>query len=451
MPYKNDEFISQLYRLSVPLTLQFLFTSSFSLLDTVMVADLGELQIAAAGIAGQLEFLLVMILAGALSGPAVFMAQYYGKRDYVSIKKLAALNVFSGFAISFIFYIVLTLSSPYVFWPFTQDDQLLEMTASFVSIVSFGFIASAVTTAFTMSLKSIGVVKAVMYMTVLSLLLNTVLNYALIYGHFGFEPMGVNGAAVATLISKLLLLILTVAYVYAMKREVSVSFLKRFPYDRVLFGRVYRVTKPIIIHESLWGLGTTMYIVAFGMMGAASIAIIQVSKVIGNFVLAGVLGFAQSASVMIGEQIGLRNKEQAQKYAERFTRIGVAAAVLIGLALFVAAPQVVGLFHIGEQLRGQAVNIVRIMSCVLTCSFLNNIWIVGVFRSGGDTHYSMKLVLGSTWLIGIPLAFIGAGIMKWPIEVVYGLFATEEISKTLFGYFRYRSRHWQHDLVSTEQ
>ncbi|WP_054023807.1 MATE family efflux transporter [Bacillus sp. FJAT-28004] len=444
----NDEFYSKLYRLAVPLTIQFLFSSSFFLIDSIMVAGLGVEAIAAVGIAGQFEFMLGMILAGVLSGPAVFIAQYYGKRDYDSIQKLAALTVYCGLAISFIYFIVLTFSSPHVFMPFTDDKELVEMTSSFVSIVSYGYIASAVTSAFAMNLKSIGVVKVIVYVTTLSLLLNTVLNYALIYGHFGFAPMGVDGAAIATLISKLLQMVLTIVYVYTKRREVAVPLLRRVPVDRALVGKVFTVTLPIIIHETLWGLGTTMYMMAFGLLGATAIAIIQVSKVIGNFVMAGVQGFALAASVMIGEQIGLRHRERAQLYAERFTRIGIAAGIAIGLALFAAAPQAVRLFQISEYLHEQAVSVVRIMACMLIFNFLNNIWIVGVFRSGGDTRYSMKLVLGSTWLIGLPLAFIGAGIMKWPIEIVYALYAAEEISKAFIGYFRYRSRRWQHDLVS---
>lgn len=443
----NDDFYSKLYQLAVPLTIQFLFTSSFSLIDSIMVASLGEKAIAAVGIAGQFDFMLGMILAGVLSGPNIFMAQYFGKRDFDSIKKLAALTVYCGLVISFIYFIVLTFSTPYVFMPFTDDEQLVKMTASFVSIVSYGYIASAVTTAFAMSLKSIGAVKGILYMTTLSLLLNTVLNYALIYGNFGFAPMGVDGAAVATLISKLLLMLLTVVYVYTKKKEVAVPLLRRVSVDRALVGKVFTVTLPIIIHETLWGLGTTMYMMAFGMLGASAIAIIQVSRVIGNFVTVGIQGFAQAASVMIGEQIGLHHREGAQLYAERFTRIGIAVAAVIGLALFAAAPQVIRLFQISEHLHGQAVTVLRIMSCMLVFSSLNNIWIVGVFRSGGDTRYSMKLVLASTWLIGLPLAFVGA-IMKWPIEIVYAMYATEEISKALFGYFRYRSRGWQHDLVS---
>ncbi|REE92932.1 putative MATE family efflux protein [Paenibacillus taihuensis] len=447
MGNSRNEFNSKLLQLSVPLTLQFLFASSFMLIDSMMVAGLGEESIAAVGIAGQFEFLLGMILAGVLSGPSVFISQYYGERDYDSIKKLAALTVFSGLAISIVFVILLTFGSPFIFAPFTGDQQLLNMTATFVSIMSCGYVASAVTTAYVMSLKSIGVVKVIMYLTILSLCLNTFLNYVLIYGHLGFAAMGVYGAAAATMISKLLLLSTTIVYVYVWKKEVAVS-LKILPrIDRELIRSVFRITKPIIIHESLWGLGTTMYMVAFGMSGAAAIALIQISKVIGNFVSAAISGFAQSASVMIGEQIGLQNREQAQNYAERFTRIGCILAIVIGAALFISAPLVVRFFHISEQLHGQAIWILRIMSCVLICNFLNNIWIVGVFRSGGDTQYSMKLVLSSTWLVGIPLAFFGAGIMKWPIEVVYGLYATEEISKAIIGLWRYKSQRWQHNLI----
>ncbi|UVI31291.1 MATE family efflux transporter [Paenibacillus spongiae] len=446
----QDDFYPQLYRLAIPLTLQFLFTSSFSLIDSLMVASLGEKAIAAVGIAGQLEFLLGMILAGVLSGPAVFMAQYYGLRNYAQIKKLIGMTVFCALAISSLYVLIVNVFSPYVFMPFTNDDQLLDMTASFMSIVSYGFVASAVTMAFSLSLKCVGIVKEIMYITILALLLNTLLNYALIYGHFGFDAMGVNGAAAATLCSKAVAMLLILIFVYVREKKIAISFADLFRFDRPLMAKVSRVTLPIIIHESFWGLGMTMYMVAFGLLGTSALAIVQVSKMIGNFVSTGIQGFSQAATVMIGERIGLGKPMQAQLYAKRFTIIGTASAGIVGLLLFMLAPFVIRLFQISPDLHEQAVQVIRIMSLTLVFNFLNNIWIVGVFRSGGDTRFSLWMVLSSTWLIGIPLTFIGAGVMNWPIEVVYGLYTTEEIAKAVIGYTRYRSNRWQNNLVESE-
>ncbi|MFD0589441.1 MATE family efflux transporter [Paenibacillus sp. GCM10027627] len=444
---KTDGFYRMLLQLAFPLTMQFMFTSSFLLVDTLMVAGLGEKEIAALGIASQFDMMLGLILAGVLSGPSIFMMQYFGQKDYRAIKGLAGLSLYCGLAIGIVFFIALTLGSPYSFMPFTRDTELLEMTSSFVAIVSYGYIASAVVTAFAMSLKSIGDVKAVMYMTTSCLLLNTLLNYPLIYGHFGFPALGIQGAAIATLIGKMLLMLLVVAYVYTKRKEVAVSIRKPVKIDRPLVQKVFKLTVPIIAHETLWGLGTAVYMIVFGMLGATALAVIQASKVVSIFVFAAVAGFAQAAGVMVGEQIGRRQRELAQTYARRFTRIGILLAVVIGALLFALAPQIVDLFQFDAPLHVQAVNILRIFSCLMVFIFVNNIWIVGVFRSGGDTKYSMKLVLGSTWLIGLPLTFIGAGILKWPIEMIYALYLAEEVIKTIIGYFRYRSLRWQHNLI----
>ena len=444
---QNKNFYRQLLQLAFPLTLQFIFTSSFLLVDTMMVAGLGDKEVAALGIAGQFDMMLGLILAGVLSGPSIFMMQFYGQKDYRTINGLAGLCLYCGLAIGIVFFIVLTLGSPYMFMLFSRDMELLNLTSSFVSIVSYGYIASAVSTAFAMSLKSIGDVKAVMMMTTSCLLLNTLLNYPLIYGHFGFPALGIQGAAIATLIGKLLLMILIVVYVYTKRKEVAVFFRRPVRVDRTLTKKVFKLTVPIIAHETLWGLGTAVYMIAFGMLGATALAVIQISKVISTFVFAAVAGFAQAAGVMIGEQIGRRQRELAQLFAKRFTRIGILLAVIIGILLFVMAPKIVSLFQLDDPLYGQAVTIIRIFSCLMAFIFVNNIWIVGVFRSGGDTRYSMKIVLGSTWLIGLPITFLGAGALKWPLEMVYTLYLTEEVVKSILGYIRYRSLRWQHTLV----
>ncbi|WP_147384502.1 MATE family efflux transporter [Paenibacillus sp. 1011MAR3C5] len=447
----EDNFYRKLAQLAFPLTLQFIFTSSFVLIDTLMVSGLGEKEVAALGIAGQFDMMLVIILAGILSGPSIFMMQYYGQRDYKTINGLAGLCLYAGLGIGTFFFLAVTLSSPYLFMPFSRDSELLKLTSSFVAIVSYGYIASAVSTAFAMSLKSIGDVKAVMYMTTSCLLLNTLLNYPLIYGHFGFPALGIQGAAIATLIGKLLLMIMIVAYVYTKRREVAVSVRRPVTVDRALTRKVFKLTMPIIAHETLWGLGAAIYMVAFGMLGTATLAVIQVAKVISVFVFAAVAGFSQAAGIMIGEQIGRRQRELAQTFARRFTRIGLVLALVIGALLFTMAPLIVGMFQFDEPLNRQAINILRIFACLMVFIFVNNIWIVGVFRSGGDTRYSMKLVLGSTWLVGLPITFIGAGVLKWPVEFVYALYLAEEVMRTVIGYFRYRSRRWQHDLVDNHE
>ncbi|MED4779601.1 MATE family efflux transporter [Brevibacillus choshinensis] len=444
--HSMDDFYPKLNRLAVPLTLQFLFTASFSLIDSIMVASLGEKAIAAVGIAGQFEFLLTMILAGVLSGPAIFIAQYYGTRDYTTIKKLVGLTLLCAWIISFLYFLMVTFFSSEMITLFTRDEDLQEATSSFISLISYGYMASAVTSAFALSLKSIGVVKKILYISIGALFLNTLLNYILINGHFGFPSMGIEGAAIATLLSKILSMLLTVLYVYLKHREIAVSMNELWPSDRRLFKSVFQVTLPVMIHEAFWGFGTTLYMVAFGFLGTSALAIIQITNIMSNFVMAGVQGFSHAASVMIGELIGRKQVELAQRYAKRFTVIAIVSALTFGFLLFVTAPFMIRFFQISPSLHDQAVLVIRISACVLLFKFLNNIWIVGVFRSGGDTRFSMIMVLGSIWLIGLPLTFSGAW-MKWPLEIVFILSATEEIAKATTGYLRFKSNSWQHYLI----
>ncbi|MGG4094699.1 MATE family efflux transporter [Paenibacillus lautus] len=331
---QSNVFYRKLLQLALPLTLQFMFTSSFLLIDSMMVAGLGEMSIGAVGIAGQFDMMLGLILAGVLSGPAIFITQYFGQNDYRAINRLAGLSLYCGLAIGILFFIIITVGSHYLLIPFSQNKELLKMTSSFIAIVSYGYIASAVTTVFAMSLKSIGDVKAVMYMTTLCLLLNTLLNYLLIYGNFGFPELGIHGAAIATLIGKLLLMFLIMVYVYTKRKEVAVPIRKPESVERALTVKVFKVTLPIFVHETLWGLGTLGYMIAFGMLGSSALAVIQISKVVSIFVFAAVAGFAQAAAVMIGEQIGRFEREQTHLYARRFTQIGIFLAVVIGTLLF---------------------------------------------------------------------------------------------------------------------
>ncbi|WP_026672702.1 MATE family efflux transporter [Alkalihalobacterium bogoriense] len=441
-------FNRELKILVIPFVLHMLISNSFSFIDTLMIAGLGEVAVAAMAAAGQFTFVLGMILSASY-GITAFITQFYGKGDMENVHKALGLMLVTAFVVStmaamFIYFFKQSLLSI-----FFTNDQAIWYGIEYVSIIVFVFVLNSVKDAYGHTLGAIGKVKVNVIIGLIGMAINTGLNYLLIYGHWGFPRLEVKGAAIATLVSTLITIIVLLGFIYGGKYYINAPFRTMFAFDWRFVKKVYRTTLPIVLHEGIWSVGNMMYAVAFGYLGVAALAVYQLARTFNNYFMMGIFGFSYAAKVMIGKKLSLEDPTEAIENAKKFTRLSIYSAITVSLIIIIANPYIVSLFsNLSEEVQATFRNVLYIQAVVLPVYFLNNIWIVGLFRTGGDNVYSMKLVMFTTWFIALPLVYFGAVVMKWPIELVYIFFALEEVSKACIGYFRFRSNKWANNLVS---
>lgn len=315
-------------------------------------------------------------------------------------------------------------------------------------MIVFVFLINSIKDAFSNSLGSIGKVKLTLIVGVMGMFVNILLDYALIYGKLGFPVYGIVGAALITLISSMLSAVILLGYVYWNKYYFNVT-LKEVLSIRWDFARkIYITTLPLLFHEGMWSVGNMLYAVAFGHLGVAALATYQLALTFNRYFMMGIFGFAYAARVMIGEKLSQVESGEYLIYARKFTRIALYSGVVVGALILLLNPYIVHLFpNISIEVRTSFRHVMVIQAVVMIMFFLNNLWIVGMFRAGGDNLYTMKLVLVTTLLIALPLVFVGVYVFHLPVEIVYMLFVFEEVAKAGFGYFRYRSNKWARNLV----
>jgi putative MATE family efflux protein len=280
---------------------------------------------------------------------------------------------------------------------------------------------------------------------------NTALNYVLIYGHLGFPAMGVYGAAIATDIAAGIQLAIVLAFAYGKHLPAGATFRQMVGSDRGFVRRFARVVTPVIFNEGLWALGTTMYGVYYGHMGDTAVAAMGVCSTVDNLLWVFIFGMMHATAIICGKAIGAGRPQDAYLYGKRMLAAAMLTGVFLGVALAAIRYPMLLLFSgLSEPVIRTAATVLLIESFTMWFRAFNAVNVVGVLRSGGDTVFSLKLDVGSMWLIGVPLCAAATFLFKLPVELVYVCTMAEEIVKILIGIPHFKGRKWIRNLTTAE-
>jgi len=433
--------------LALPIAAQNLVSSTVNMVDTVMIGQLGEVEIAAVGQANQLFFLFALMLFGINSGSAIFTAQFWGIRDIKNIRRVLGLNLLTACGAGVLFTVLALLFPEMVMRVYSKDPAVIEAGVRYLKIVGWSYIPTAVSFAYASVLRSTEQPRIPMTMSIVSLLTNAVLNYVLIFGKFGFPEMGIDGAALATLIARILETGLMLLIVYAGKHTPAARISEMLDLSRDFVVRFFRTSVPVILNETIWSLGVSIYSVIYGRIGTSAVAAVNISGTVTNLAMVLFQGMANAAAIMIGNRIGAGDEDKAFVYSERLLTLGPLAGVAMGVILMLTGNFFVSFYSVTEEVSMYAVKILIVFGSLMPFKIFNMINIVGVLRSGGDTKFSLFLDTVGVWFISIPLAILSGLVLRFPVHWVYLLVGLEEVFKLALGLYRFRSKKWINNLV----
>ncbi len=431
----------------IPIMVQSLIFNSFTLIDNILVGGLGEVNIAAVGVANKLSFIYMLFLFGINSGTNIFSAQYWGKRDLKGVRRVLGLSLGLGLAASIPFTLTGLLAPQAIIDIFSNDPAVIRLGASYLAIIALTYPINAITASFSMQSRGVGRAQVPLVASTVGFLLNVFLDYALIYGRFGFPNMGIEGAALATLTSKLLEGMVLVGIIYCKKYELAASFSEFSGYTREFLARFFRPVLPVILNEMFWAVGVSSYTYFYGVLGTEAVATVQILDVVNNIFVAIFMGLGHAVGAVIGNLIGAGEEDRARIYAKRSALVSFGFALVMSVLLLLIAPQFLNLFNINESTRRLCELTIIVYAIYMIPKVLNQLMIVGILRGGGDTVFAGLLDVGAPWLIGIPMAYLGVRILGWPIYLVMALINLEELLKASIGIGRLLSGKWLHNLV----
>ena len=447
--FSDKNFYKNLLRVALPITVQQFITSGISTLDVLMVGQLGETSIAALGLANQVYFLLQLLLFGISSGSAIFTAQYWGAKDVKNIRRVLGICLSITVPAAVLFTIAALFFPETVLRFYTNDPAVIALGSQYLRVVGVSYVLFAVSFSFSAILRSTEQSRLPMAVSGMALILNAMLNYALIFGNFGLPEMGVRGAALGTTISRGIEFVVLLVLTYRLKMSAAASLRELLDFDFAFFKRTLRTSLPAALNEVLWSLGITTYNAVYAHIGTESIAAINIAYTIEGMAFVVFIGLANGAAIMIGNRIGAGHETTAREYAGRFLKLGLLGAVLAGGTLILTRNQILRLYNITPLAAGYAGNILLIFSLLMWVKVSNLMIFIGILRSGGDTRYALIVEALAVWLIGVPMALVGGFVLHLPVYWVYLMVFAEEFVKLAVAYRRYRTGRWVHNLVST--
>jgi len=444
---KNRMFYKQLMTIAVPIAIQSMISSSVNMADVFMIGKLGATKLAALGLANQIMFLLTLLLYGINSGSAVFMSQFWGKKDYKNLHKVLGIALISSILVGMLFFLGGQFIPEKLIRLYSPDREVVVLGASYLKIVSWAYIITAISMVYGIQLRSVGILKLGVYTSMVSLVINIFLNYTLIFGHFGFSPMGIKGAAIATLIARIIELILIISIVYIRKYPLASKLKEMLDINREFIRVFIKTTIPVVTNEMLWALGMTGYAMVYARMSTEAVAVVNIVGSIAGIMFTGFFGLASATSVMIGNKIGEKNEAEAIRYAYMIGKIAIIIGVVTGILMALSIKPLLTLYDLDKEIYRLVVYTTYTLAILTPFKSFTATTVVGILRGGGDVKYCLFLDIAALWLVGIPAVIYGGLYLGLPIFIVYGLAGSEEVIKFIFSVRRVMSKKWITNLV----
>ena len=446
MEQKNS-FYKTLMVIALPIMLQNLLSTSLSFVDTLMIGQLGANQIAAVGIANQIFFLINLLIFGIASGASIFFAQYYGAGRKDELEKITALALSISLIASLLFTLVSIFFPENIVYLFTTQLEVVQISSQYQRWVAISYMFFAISFIHSIAFRSTGKGNIPLVASFISLGLNAIGNYLLIFGVGPFPALGAEGAAIATTLSRFIEMVILLVISYKNKESFRIRNFNAFRWQSE-FIKIYFITcLPVLLNEMLWSLGMTAYKIGYSKLGVDTLACINVSESIANFFFVFMMGLGNATTILLGQIIGNGDLDRAKIGAKRTLQLALIVGSIMGLLMALSASSFTSLFNVSTQIKQMSVKCLFVRSLFQPLCSLNMVLFVGILRSGGDTRYSLISEISCVWLIGVTMAFLGAGVLKLPIYIVVAMTSLEEVAKLLVVYPRYKSGKWIKSLA----
>lgn len=439
----RSEFYRKIIIIGIPVVIQNLIGMGINLIDTLMIGKLGENELAAVGAANQLYFIFTVALFGLFSGAAVYTAQFWGQGDVLGVKKTLGIDYVIAIFLAFIFSMIAVFIPDKVIGIFTNDLEVIEIGKSYLKIVVFSYILTALSFAISYNSRAIQRLMGNTVINAVALVINAFLNYVLIFGKFGAPALGVRGAAIATLIARAFEFIALICIVYFGKdHPLRANFkeLTAFNYD--LFKRVMKTAVPVLFSESSWAISVALIFAAYGRLGTASLAVAQVSNVVSELLQSIFFGIGNATMVFIGENLGRGEKEKAYYLSTLALKVIVVVSTVVALVFIVTSKAIAGAYDFVPATISLLVDTLRVQGILIIPKMIAYIYIIGILRAGGDTFFTLIIELFSNIFVQIPMAYFAVLVLGVSLPIAMLLVGIGELIKIIACIPRVRSRKW---------
>lgn len=447
----NNSFLKTVCTLAVPVTLQSMLQSSFSIVDQIMIGQLGSVSVAGVGLAGKFASIYSIVISaiGAVAG--IMISQYLGQKNRHEVRRSFFTNLLLGIAIACGFTALCIFFPGQIMGLYTKDLATRQAASEYLSLIAYTFIPLAGATLLSTMFRCTEKPHLPLYASIASAVLNTGLNYIFIFGKIGFSPMGAQGAAIATVISQCVNFLLMVLMMP--KKDSILAKSKRSPNvtAKLNWKQYLSMLLPILVCEVGWSLGENVYAGIYGHMGTDASAAMTLTNPIQGLLIGALCGLSQAASIIIGKKLGNGEYENAYAQSKKLILYGAIGAVILSVLVILTSIFYVEIYQVEEVVKVLTRQVLVAYALIAPFKVLNMILGGGIIRSGGRTKYVMFIDIIGTWCFGVPLGLLAAFILNLSIPYVYFILSLEECIRFGISLVVLRNKKWMNRLEASTQ
>ena len=448
MEFNKKALNRKLVRIATPIAIQGIVSATLSMVDNIMVGFLGETELAAVGVGSQLFMVHYLVLFGILSGSATFMAQFYGTKDMANIRKVIGFDFTLLSALGAVIFLLVNCFTDGILSLYTEDAAVKALAAQYVRINSLSFLLLAVSSPLEMAFKATQQVRIPMIISNVIFFTNIAINYVLIFGKLGFPKMGVAGAAIGTLSSRIIEVLMNSYFAFRTGNEFCGKVRSYFGWDRELVRRIIKNATPTTINEFFWSFGQTMYVAAFSRISTTAYAAYQAANSIFNIFNFAAFSIGDAALILVGEKLGEGDMEYTWKLSKHLIKACILAGLVIGAITILLSQPLSGIFKLTDAGKMYTRYILIVFGATMAADLFNGLQIAGILRAGGDTKFAMISESLCIWLIAVPLAFTASLVWHLPVHLALLVTRTEMIIRGAILAKRYLSKKWMNTVIT---
>ena len=443
---EKEDFYKELLSLAIPIGLQNLLVALIGASDALLLGRLTQDAVASVSLANQIVFVMNLFISAIIGGGGVLIAQYWGKGDRTMVKNLFCMILKWSFLVSFIFFAVAMFIPEILMQIYTSDMALIEIGSSYLRAVSVSYLFSGITQCYYLKMKIEGKASLSVVISVVTLVIDVVLDFFLIYGIAGVPKLGATGSAYSTVVVEFIALIWCIIESYK-GNSIHPDLLGLRWFSTVVRKDLIKISLPMLGSALAWGLGFSMHSLIMGHLGSDATAAASITSVIQEIITCICKGISAGSGIMIGKLLGQNSFSKAKIYGRKFCHISFAVGGIHMLLLGIIGPLLTRFFVLTETAK-QYLIIMLIFTAVYVFAYsINTIIVCGIFPAGGDAKYDATSVFFASWCFALPLALLGTFVFHWPVMIIYILMCSDEIIKLPWLYPRYRKYLWLNNLT----
>lgn len=443
----QKSFLRAVIGIAIPVGLQSMLQSSFAMIDQLMVGQLGSTAVTAVEVAGRPAFIYSVVLGAVSAIAGIMISQYLGMKDEVMANRSLSVNLAAAMLLAVLFTALCLLIPSQIVDLYIKDDPaVLRAGTSYLTLIVWTYLPMGISSILAVMIRCMDRAVYPLYAGMIAAIVNTVLNYVLIFGHLGFPALGVTGAAVASVISQIVNLLLTMIMFFRIRMNARGGLHFSLALGKEGYKQFLIMLLPILVNEFLWSVGQNVNTFIYGHLETGDLAAMSMTGPIQGLFIGALSGVSQAAGILIGKRLGAQEYDQAYQESKKLMWYGLIGSLLLSLLLIALRRPYVLLYKVEPEVQTVSAGLLLAFAFLAPVKVANMILGGGIIRSGGKTTYIMIIDMIGTWLIGAPLGLLTAFVFHLPVVWVYFILSQEELVRLFISFLVFRRKKWMASL-----